>query len=279
MNVVCIMTVHNRRELTMRCLGALSAQSSDAVRLSAVVVDDGSTDGTSEAIRSRFPDVTVVPADGSLFWGAGMALAEAHAQARGGDALLWLNDDIDLDDDAVARLVAVMTSEADRDAIVVGALRDPENGRTSYSGWRRRSASLGLVMAPVEPDACEPRAVDSFNGNLVLVPRAVAGRLGGVDRRFRHHYGDLDYGLRAQRIGVRVLLAPGTFGSTSRNPPDGTFLDRSLPRRQRVALLWSPKGFPPREKWQFLTRHGARGRALQWAGWYAVHLLRIAVGR
>ena len=79
--IAVIMTCHNRRETTVRCLRHFGR--SRAGRLRLFVTDDGSTDGTSEAIRAIWPEATIIHGTGTLFWAAGMALAERAAVSVG----------------------------------------------------------------------------------------------------------------------------------------------------------------------------------------------------
>ena len=59
--VCVIMTSFNRREITLECLRVLSrSQDLETVCLSMILADDGSTDGTCEAIKSEFPWVEIV---------------------------------------------------------------------------------------------------------------------------------------------------------------------------------------------------------------------------
>ena len=50
--------------------------------------------------------------------------------------------------------------------------------------------------------------VDAMNGNLVLVPRPTAERMGGIDGKFSHALADIDYATRARRLGHRLCLLP-----------------------------------------------------------------------
>lgn len=95
--LVALLACHNRRALTLECLDGYFAQNVGDVQLACVVCDDGSTDGTAEAIAAAYPDrVDIVPGDGDLYWAAAMALAERRAMRRSPDYLLWLNDDTTL---------------------------------------------------------------------------------------------------------------------------------------------------------------------------------------
>ncbi len=112
----------------------------ESTTLAAVLVDDGSVDGTAESVRQGFPAVEVIGGDGELYWAGAMALAERAALAHRPDYLLWLNDDVVLDRDALARLIETCDSRAGR-CIAVGALRDPVTGELTYSGVRRRGCT------------------------------------------------------------------------------------------------------------------------------------------
>ena len=78
--IAALITCHNRKSKTIACLERLFQQALPlGVLLKVYLVDDGSTDGTAEAVREKFPSVSVISADGSLFWCRGMRLAWKHA--------------------------------------------------------------------------------------------------------------------------------------------------------------------------------------------------------
>jgi GT2 family glycosyltransferase len=267
MKVIAILTCHNRRRLTLRCLETFFAQSfhGPALELEAVVVDDGSVDGTAAAVRAAFESVQVVEGDGTLFWAGGMQVAEAAAFERRPDYLLWLNDDVMLAPDALERMLDSVTEHPN--AIIVGALVDPETGEVTYSG-RLRSAWHPLRTQLVGP-ADRVREADTFNGNVVLVPQVVFRSLESIDGAFSHSQADFDYGLRARAAGFRVLVAPGTVGACRREHFRGTFNDRSLSLQRRWELMRRPTGLPMRSHARFLRRHGGPLWPIFWLAPYA----------
>ena len=276
MKITAILTCHNRRDATVRCLDRLFAQAfrGPPPALDAVVVDDGSTDGTSEALRRSFGSARVVAADGTLYWARGMQLAESHAMADHPAFLLWLNDDVALEETALD--VLLTTAEAHPDAIVVGALSDPETGAVTYSGVLR-SRWHPLRTRVVEPGA-HPRDADTFNGNVVLIPRGVHDRVGSIDGRFAHAHADFDYGFRARQAGFRIVVAPGTVGTCRRATRAGTFEDTTLPLRRRWELVQSPTGLPLRSHARYMRRHGGVIWPLFWSAPYA-KLIASAISR
>lgn len=220
MRFSAIIACHNRRELTVRAIERAQRSADRAgIAIDFTVFDDGSSDRTAEAITALPSAVTVIAGDGSAYWAKSMSTAEAHVLSRPhapGEYIVWLNDDVALDEDALERMAP--TLHASPGAVIVGAVREP-SGATSYSGMRRRGLHpLGFEL--VEPgDTTQP--IDTFNGNLVFVPIAIAQRIGGLDGGFSHALADIDFGLRCNRAGIPVVLAASSFGVCPRNPTPG----------------------------------------------------------
>lgn len=259
--ITVLMTSFNRRERTLACLRSLFASQTDAA-LQVILVDDASADGTAGAVLDAFPHVTLVEGTGDLYWAGGMRLAFERASTDPFDYLLWLNDDVVLAADALDLLIK--TERALRPArgpsIVVGALQDPTTGSTTYSGvdrpgWRRTD----FRQIPPGP---EPLRAETMNGNVVLVPRDVAQRLGPFDRAYRHGIADYDYGLRGAAAGIETWIAPAFVGTCAR--------DRSPtpPSAEGLRAMLSPKRLPLRSWLVFTRRHTGPAWPLYWVSPY-----------
>lgn len=278
--VTTLLTVYNRRESTLNCLRSLKAQlgSGETFLLRAIVVDDSSTDDSAAAVRAEFSTdfVEVIDGPGDLYWARGMSLAQAAATPHSPDVVLWLNDDVALDQDAVSRAVAAVEASSFR-SIIVGATRDATGQDITYTGARLRTARPGSLV-PVEPGD-QLVEIDTFNGNFVAIPREVYRSLGGVDDQFEHAYGDIDYGLRARDAGIASFLLPHSIGICERNPVDGTWRDPALPRRARIRSLLSRKGYPAKSHWRFNRAHGGVMAPVYFSATYARALGQIVLGR
>lgn len=266
-----LMTCHNRREQTLRCLETLSAQDLPDVEVLVYLTDDGSTDGTAGAISAVDLPIRVIAGSGDLYWAAGMAIAEREAMRDDPDLLLWLNDDVTLDPDGLARLLAV--HEQAPDAIVVGNVRDLDTGDKTYGGRNRRGRHPQRFLAA--PQADQIQRVSAFNGNVVLIPRGVRSTVGPIDGSFAHAYADDDYGLRASKLGVPILCAAGTVGSCSPNPAE------TAPTGVQAAWkqLQAPKGLPWRSQVRYLRRHGGTLWPAYLAWGYGKRILRATNAR
>ena len=174
--------------------------------------------------RSRIGS-TYLRGDGSLFWAKAMAIAERRAVERRPDYLLWLNDDVVLQQDALGTLITAMGGNARR--IVVGTVVDPVSGDVTYGGFDRVDWHP-LRYRHVAPTDGVPRPVTTISGNVVLVPRCVYSDVGGIDGGFSHGRADWDYGLRAKRLGIEPVVTGRPVGTC---PPGvyGVWRDPALP--------------------------------------------------
>lgn len=242
----------------MACLQALSAsQGAGQLALNAVLADDGSTDGTAEAVGQAYPWVRLVQGDGSLFWCRGMHRAFEAALQHGFDYYLWLNDDTMLYSDALSGLLDCAVTQRARTGkpvIVVGSTMDEDTGKPTYGGERRASRWRRTSFVMVQPsDQAQP--CDTMDGNIVLIPAETAHLVGNLDPVFEHAMGDTDYGLRALKLGVGIWVAPGVHGTCGHNSASNTFMDPGLPLSKRWRLMLGRKGLPWRSWWVITRRH------------------------
>jgi GT2 family glycosyltransferase len=237
-HIAVLMTCHNRKLITCACLKALKAQRVDA-DIDVYLVDDGSSDGTSESVRALWDEVILIRGNnGDLWWNGGMRLAWKTAKAADAryDYYLWLNDDVFLTTGALKRLLDDMKSvQKDRAqaVIVVGATKDPATGCVNYGGLAIRNPRRPLRMAVIEPTG-SVQPCDTMSGNCVLISRAAEKAVGNLREDFKHIFGDLDYGLRAKRSGVLLYASSSLVGTCANNSTKNSSLDKSLSKLARL---------------------------------------------
>ena len=209
-SVYIIIPVYNRCNITLACLEKLKTNG-DLARYHVVVVDDGSTDDTKEAIETLYPEVVVLNGDGNLWWTGAMALGMECAFERGAEYFIWLNDDCLPQPNALTQLVAYMKQHPDTIASAsFYTLEAKEPVR--YSGFDGRKGLAARQGEIVE--------VEGTSGWCVGIPVAVFERIGVPEaRKFPHYAGDSMYTLKATRAGfkarvlgdaIAILVDPGT---------------------------------------------------------------------
>jgi GT2 family glycosyltransferase len=180
-----------------------------------IVVDNGSSDGSAEEVEA-FDAVRVVRAGRNLGFAAACNVGAARGTER---YVLLLNPDTRVFAQSLAVPLDFMESPPAARVAIVGVQNIGDDGRVHRSCARFPSArsflfhSLGLnALSPtVFPDSFmrewphdEDRQVDHVIGAFFLVRREVWEQLGGMDERFFVYLEDLDFSLRASRLGWKT---------------------------------------------------------------------------
>ena len=132
--IAILLTVFNRKETTLFCLNSLFKQKIKSnVNFEVFLVDDGSTDGTSNEISIKFPDVNLIKSDGNLFWNGGMRLAWENAIAKEKyDFLHFNNKKFELSElKDISKILQLLRNESHRFAISQHRKRRSKNLLTS----------------------------------------------------------------------------------------------------------------------------------------------------
>lgn len=210
--------VHSGRESLRECLDAL--QKTEGLQLTIVVVDDGSTDGTTEMLCQDFADtVEVLHGDGSLWWTGGTNWAVETCLRAGCDYILLLNPDVILEPSTIAQLLALASHNQDPIVAPVVVRHDiPEIVWWAGSKWQPLfpafpftwvSRYLFKAGTPTDDLPEEPFFTSEAHGRGVLVPTNVFDDIGLFDNEHFPHYGaDTDFSFRARRAGYNILIAP-----------------------------------------------------------------------
>jgi len=197
---VCIPS-YNRCELLLATLRSLDEQTAPPDAYEVVVADDGSTDGTVQALEAYRPRYR-------LRWhrqaNAGPAAATNTAARMAENEVLIF---VDADQICTPELIAVHLEvhEREGDVFVQGLYPMAE-------GYRSRAASLlyerSLLAALAPIDRPHPASPYMWSAQ-VSVRRSTWERVGGFDSAFREYGGeDTDFGLRVAALGVRFLFEP-----------------------------------------------------------------------
>ena len=236
--VYVITPVHNRKETTLACLGNLK-KCGALQRYHMVIVDDGSTDGTTEAINSLYPDVTVLPGDGDLWWTGAMARGMQYAHEQGAEYFIWLNDDCIPEPDTLPKLVDFMQTHPDT---IVGPTCYTYK---SNSVVKEDNAFRGRKSCAAAPG--EVIFVDGLSGWCVGIPASVFRKIGPPNaNKFPHYSGDDTYTLKATRSGFKAYVV-GDIKVTLFGPVHPKLNFRSYfrtalsPAETFQALFWSKK--------------------------------------
>jgi GT2 family glycosyltransferase len=205
--VTVVIPTWNGREYLDVVLPSLREQSYGDFRV--VVVDNGSTDGTAEHLRSEYPEVALI----ELGRNAGFAAAVNRGiEALGSEHVAVVNNDLELDPRWLETMVAALRDHPDAGSATGKMLfydrRDVIDGAGDFTSWYAVSAPRGRG----ERDAGQydaPELVFSACGGAALYRRAALEAVGTFDEDFFAYAEDVDWGFRAQLAGWTCRYEPG----------------------------------------------------------------------
>lgn len=268
LRVAVLMTVHNRRTTTLDCLRRLFLNEISNISLDVYLVDDGSTDGTGEAVEMSYPMVKIIKGDGNLFWNRGMWTAWNRAAREDYDFYLWLNDDTLLYDSAVRTMLDAY-KDAKQEAVIVGCTCSvSDHNKVTYGGAKGEL---------VEPNGTL-QEVNHINGNFVLVSHKVYKELGNLDYFYTHSFGDWDYGIRALKAGFKLYITPRFIGTCEQHDNKKKCYSDKYSLFERLNHFYSPLGNPPRELFHSYCRERGTLYAIKivCANYFAVLFPRLS---
>jgi len=209
--VVLVILTWNQCDLMLECLKSVVSLDYPADSLQIIVVDNGSTDGTAQAIRGRYPTVMLFETGENLGYAEGNNVGIRYALRNGAKYILVLNNDVRVAPDTLDRLVSA--AERFPDAAFLGPkiyhLDNPDQIQSAGAEldylWRSRQRGQD------EPDIGQfdmVKEVDYVIGAAVLVRAELLGEIGLLDADFFLYREDVDWCLRARRLGYRILYVP-----------------------------------------------------------------------
>ncbi len=208
-SVAAIVLSYDGRDLVLRAVASLRRMRYP--RYDLVVVDNGSRDGTREALAAAFPEVAALRAEENLGISGGLNLGILWALERGYDYLLLLNNDIEADPEMLFEMVRV--AEGDPAIGCVGPKTyyhaDPEclwsaGGIIRFKESVTRERGMGRLDRG-QYDRTEE--VDYVNGCAMLVRASVVAEVGLWDPIYHVSVEDADWCMRMRRRGYRCFYA------------------------------------------------------------------------
>jgi GT2 family glycosyltransferase len=194
-----LLPVHNRRAVTLAFVRCLQRQTYDNWHL--VLVDDGSRDGTGDAVRALVPNLTLLRGKGQWWWGG--SLHQAYRWMRRNrvpenDIALIINDDTEIAPEFLSNAVRAI-----RPNCLLLAQAYKENGEFCEAGvfWDWKNLVCAGVKASEEINCFSTRGLFLRVGDFL--------KIGGFYPHLLPHYlSDYEFTIRAARKGFSLTSAP-----------------------------------------------------------------------
>lgn len=222
-----VVVTRDTREITLRCVRTLfESISGSGVELALTVVDNASSDGTSEALGDQWPEVRILVNEGNVGYGAA---CNQGLRGGSGELVLILNSDVFARPGAVRELVDFMRGhpghvgagarlvDAGTDSVQVGhaarALPHLLPQLAQMAGfekhWPQNPVSRRYLGLDLDYDRTQD--IEQPPGSCLICRRVDFDALGGFDERFFYWYEDVDLARRLRDRGRLAYVSDATF--------------------------------------------------------------------
>jgi GT2 family glycosyltransferase len=208
------------------CLESLAGQTLPPVEV--VVVDNGSSDGSVDLLRERFPDARVLAFAENRGFAAAVNAGIAEANA---ELVAFLNNDAVADPGWLAELAACLERHPGAAAATSKLVLADDSGRLDGAGDGLTRSFLPYVRGHGEPDDGrygDEVEVFGASGAAAVWHASVLRELGGFDERFFAYYEDVDLSFRARLRGYEIWYAPRAVVRHARGGTAGQHVDFAL---------------------------------------------------
>ena len=207
--VISVVLNTNHREDTLQCLASLNRSTYKNHKI--ILLDNASSDGSIEAVRTLWPEVQIIKLQKNLGYAGNNNLGIQAAMEQGANWVFILNEDTILDPECIRHLVLV--SESDQTFGIAGPMvyhHDEPNviqsagGRIDkyYRGWHLGQNELDQGQFE------QPHPVDWISGCGMMVRRSLIEQLGAIDERFFYYMEEFDWCIRAKKAGWQIIHVP-----------------------------------------------------------------------
>lgn len=257
--IAVLLTCFNRKEFTLKSLKSLYKSYNESVnkfQMDVYLTDDGSTDGTWDAVDSRFPNVNLLKGDGNLFWAGGMRNSWKEAKKIEYDYYFLLNDDTFLRVNLFDEMFLGFKFSQDtlgKKGILIGSTLDCESLERTYGGGKMINKFKGTFNKIIPNESYQ--TCELGNANIMFVHASVVSKIGILSEEYCHGFADYDYTLRAVESEIPVLVMPGYLGECkAANIDKNTILLNKKNAKERYIYLNSPIGLAFSDTLKFQKR-------------------------
>lgn len=260
MRIAILLTCFNRKKLTLDCLKflekSLHKEEVDS-SLSIYLTDDGSTDGTSQAVSESFPNVKILKGDGDLYWAGGMRNSWREALKGNYDGYILLNDDTFVFENVVVEIkqgIDYCFDNYNKNGIIIGSTKDQSSNDFTYGGSVFINKFMGTYTKLIPNGSFQDCQLG--NGNIMFVHKDVVNEIGILGEEYIHGVADFDYTLNASKCNIPILVLPHYSGYCSANTENKNkyFLNlKSI--KKRYNYLMSPTGLALKDNLCFQKKY------------------------
>lgn len=200
---IIVLTLNNYQD-TAECLASLQQITYPATRI--VLVDNGSTDGTPQRVRSDFPDVTVIENGRNLGVPAGYNVGFRYALRQGAEYIFMINNDTMVDPAMIDHLM--QAAHATGAGVLSPIVYYHAEPAAVWSAGARYRAFPPMIVMETRIYPGEYHELSHAISCGLLITRQAFEQAGLFDENFLFLWDDLDFSERVRAVGMKIVQVP-----------------------------------------------------------------------
>lgn len=201
-NIYILLPVHTRRDITQRFIKCLKLQTYQNYHL--LLIDDGSTDGTEDIVRSIIPAVTVLKGTGDWWWAGSLQQGYKWLKSQKiplSDVIFITNDDTVFESDFFEEGINLLKRQ--KKTLLLAQCFSRQTQQLLDAGvhvdWRRLTFG----------QAATPEQINCLSTRGLFLRVSDFFEIGGFYPALLPHYlSDYEFTIRAQRKGMKLITDP-----------------------------------------------------------------------
>ena len=207
--IYLIIVTYNAMKWAEKCFSSLRKSS---IPVHTMVVDNGSTDGTQEFIKTHFPEVEFIQSAENLGFGKANNLGIEKAYKNGADFFYLMNQDAWIFEDSIQNLLDVYENYPKKEEIGILSPMHLDGTEKKLDVFLDKYISQNFenrMISDLYLKITKPFYEISFvNAAHWFLPKATIEKVGGFNPYFFHYGEDNEYVNRLRFLGKKILLCP-----------------------------------------------------------------------
>jgi len=221
-----VLVCWNNKDYLGPCLESLYQSNLDS-KFDVIAVDNGSTDGSQEMLREKYPQVKIIQNDHNV--GLGKA-SNQGIEATTGEFILLLNNDTIVNKTALDAMVELMRKQPDAGAVGCKLLNGDGSFQSGYGGFSTLWEEFLIAVQvgeriwpgyPLQGNSPSVRTVGWMSSACLLVRRKTLDQVGLLDENYFIYGDETDLQYRMKKAGWKAYYIPDAtiihFGGRSMN--------------------------------------------------------------
>jgi len=210
MGIAVLIITFNRKKVVKECI--LSVLNSSLKPDKVLIVDNGSTDGTTQFLRKEFPEITVISLDKNYGPAGGAERGQRYLYKEGYDFIWMLDDDAIVEKSALSMLVNMnnkLSNEIGNNFFLLSVIYGDRKFQKPLHNIHSYNPTWGIPVRIFEENYKKqyfPFIIGPMLG--LFLPKDIFERVGFFRGDFFGWYDDTEYVLRARKEGFQGYAVP-----------------------------------------------------------------------